>query len=219
MSLVCCVVHLKWTAIADHVCCTGFASGPLIFGPASELYGRTTPLWLGYVGFLIFQAPLAVAKDIQTVLIVRFFAGVFGSAPLAITGGMYVDFLDPVGRGIATAVFSVGVYCGPVTGPIIGNLMITHLSWRWTAWITLIGGSFFFALAIMCTPETSEAVLLRRKAQKLRFETSDWSLHAKSEEMPTSMRYFVEKYLTKPIRMFVSEPIVSCILLPVREHR
>lgn len=209
MSSVCCAIRQTCSIVANHLGVAGFASGPLIFGPASELYGRTQPLWLGYVGFLIFQVALGVAKDIETVLIVRFFAGMFGSAPLAITGGMYVDFLDPVGRGLATAIFSIGVYCGPVTGPIVGSLIIRRLSWRWTAWITLIAGSFVFALAFMCTPETSEAVLLKRKAQKLRFETFDWALHAKSEETPTSARYFIEKYLTKPVRMFISEPIVS----------
>lgn len=191
---------------------TGFAAGPLVFGPASELYGRNAPLWLGYLGFLIFQAPLGVARDAQTVLICRFFAGVFGSAPLAIVGGQNADMLGPVGRGIATAGFSLGVYCGPVAGPILGNILVKHLNWRWTAWITLILGAFF-GLVSICTPETAESVILRRKAEKLRIETSDWALHAECEEKPTHLAYFVEKYLAKPVLILIAEPIVkSCCI-------
>jgi DHA1 family multidrug resistance protein-like MFS transporter len=62
----------------------GFAFGPLIFGPMSELYGRRTPMFLGMFCFAIFQIPVAVAQDIQTIFVCRFFGGTFASAPLAI---------------------------------------------------------------------------------------------------------------------------------------
>lgn len=62
----------------------GFAFGPLIFGPLSELYGRKTPLFVGMFTFAIFQIPVAVATNLQTIFVCRFFGGVFASAPLAI---------------------------------------------------------------------------------------------------------------------------------------
>ncbi|KAK4503180.1 hypothetical protein PRZ48_006608 [Zasmidium cellare] len=186
----------------------GFAFGPLLWGPASELYGRTLPLWLGYSAFLIFQLPLAISSEIRVILIFRFLAGLFGSAPLAIVAGMYVDFLNPMERGIATSVFSVGVFCGPVMAPVLGNIITEHLGWRWTGWITLFVGLFLGIICVVCTPETADSILLQRKAQALRLETGNWALHAKSAEEPAYLRTFVEKYLTKPAKMLVLEPIL-----------
>lgn len=62
----------------------GFAFGPIIFGPLSELYGRKKPLFVGMFIFSIFQIPVAVAQNLQTIFICRFLGGVFASAPLAI---------------------------------------------------------------------------------------------------------------------------------------
>ncbi len=41
----------------------------------SELYGRKNPLLISSFGFSIFSVAVAVAKDVQTVFICRFFAG------------------------------------------------------------------------------------------------------------------------------------------------
>ncbi|KAG9626441.1 MFS general substrate transporter, partial [Aureobasidium melanogenum] len=71
----------------------GFAAGPLVWGPLSEAYGRTRPLFAGMIIFCIFQIPVAVAQNLQTIFVCRFFGGVAGAAPLAIVGGMFVDFM------------------------------------------------------------------------------------------------------------------------------
>jgi hypothetical protein len=84
----------------------GFAVGPLVWGPISELYGRKIPLFTGFAIFAIFNIPVAVAQNIETIMLCRFLGGVFGSAPLAVVGGALADFWDPVNRGIAIAVFS-----------------------------------------------------------------------------------------------------------------
>jgi MFS family permease len=62
----------------------GFAFGPIIFGPLSELYGRKRPMFLGMFVLAIFQVPVAVAWNLQTIFICRFLGGVLASAPLAI---------------------------------------------------------------------------------------------------------------------------------------
>lgn len=152
-----------------------------------------------------------MSTDFRVILASRFLTGLFGSAPLAIVAGMYVDFLDPMERGISTSIFSVGVFCGPVTGSLLGNIITNQLSWRWTGWVTLLAGLVLGVACFVCTPETAEPILLQRKAQSLRTETGHWALHAKCEEQPVNMRIFLEKYLTKPMKMLVLEPIVSAL--------
>lgn len=64
--------------------------------PLSELQGRRIPLIIAILGFSIFQIAVAVAKDIQTLLICRFWGGAFGSAPLSIVGAVFADVSEVV---------------------------------------------------------------------------------------------------------------------------
>lgn len=114
----------------------GFACGPLVFGPVSELYGRSRPMLFGFLCFAVLQVPLAVAKNLETILICRFLAGAFGAAPLAISPGILVDLWEPYARGIATLSWLITVYAGTIAGPLVGvfTLESADLGWRWTAW-------------------------------------------------------------------------------------
>jgi MFS family permease len=62
----------------------------------------------------IFSFGTASAKDIQTVLITRFFCGFFGAAPIVSTGGVLADIWDANHRGYAIAGYSLAVAAGPV---------------------------------------------------------------------------------------------------------
>lgn len=93
----------------------GFAFGPIVWGPFSELYGRKAPLFVGYTIFAIFNIPVAVAQNLQTIMICRFLGGFFASAPLAIVGGALADFFGPLDRGVAMCIFSGATFVGPVS--------------------------------------------------------------------------------------------------------
>ena len=69
----------------------GFATGPILWAPASELYGRKLPLITASFGFSIFNLAVAVAKDAQTIFICRFFGGFFGACPLTCESTRWVE--------------------------------------------------------------------------------------------------------------------------------
>lgn len=71
----------------------GFATGPIIWAPASELYGRRYPLIVSSFGFSIFNIAVAAGKDLQTIFISRFFGGFFGACPLTVVGAVFADML------------------------------------------------------------------------------------------------------------------------------
>ena len=191
----------------------GFGFGPLLWGPMSELYGRTKPMWLGMLGFCFFQVPWGLARNLEAIFICRFFAGVFGAAPLAILPGLYADAFHPVQRGTVSMLYYANVFTGPCLGPVVGAFVTQSVGWRWTAWITLIMAAVFTSVAILVVPETYEPLVLRWRAEELRHETKDWSLHAKSEEESISLDTLRRKYFTKSLRMISREPIVSCHFL------
>lgn len=165
----------------------------------SELYGQKAPLFIGFTIFTIFQLPVAVAQNLQTIMLCRFVGGLFGSAPLAIVGGALADFWDPATRGIAMCGFASATFTGPTIAPIVGGFItISYLGWRWTAYITLIMGAFFGILGFVVIPETYHGTLLKQRASKLRYETKNWAFHSEAEESRVDLNAIVLTYLLRP---------------------
>ena len=54
----------------------GFGMGPTVWGPLSEIFGRTRPLFFAYFCFAIFQIPVAVAQNVETIMTCRWLGGV-----------------------------------------------------------------------------------------------------------------------------------------------
>ncbi|KAI4255505.1 MAG: hypothetical protein LQ352_002535, partial [Teloschistes flavicans] len=93
--------------IALYVC--GFAIGPLVWAPFSELYGRQVVLFGTYGIFTAFNAGVAGSHNIETLIILRFFAGAFGSSALTNSGGVIADLFPASQRGLALSVFACAV--------------------------------------------------------------------------------------------------------------
>lgn len=75
----------------------GYAVGPLLLGPASEIYGRKPVLTLSNIWYLIFNIACGFARSRDQMIAFRFLAGVGGSGPLAVSW----DF--PSRRGVLFA--------------------------------------------------------------------------------------------------------------------
>ncbi|OJJ88437.1 MFS transporter [Aspergillus glaucus CBS 516.65] len=207
-------VSTEVMTLATSLVVFGFAVGPLVWSPLSELYGRRLPLFMGYTIFAIFQIPVAVAQNLETILVCRFFVGVFGCSPVAVVGGALADFWDPVDRAVAIAMFSAATFVGPALGPIVGGFITqSYLGWRWTAWITLIASAAFGIFGFFVIPETYAPVLHQRRAARLRQETGNWALHAVLDENRPTMKDIVWKYLLRPVQMLFLEPILMLITI------
>lgn len=90
----------------------GFAVGPLVWAPLSETIGRQIPFFLSFLILAAFSAGCAGAQNIQTLLILRFFGGAFGSAPLTNAGGVISDMFAARQRGLAMLLFASTPYLG-----------------------------------------------------------------------------------------------------------
>ncbi|PGH15541.1 hypothetical protein AJ79_02323 [Helicocarpus griseus UAMH5409] len=191
----------------------GFGLGPLLWAPLSELYGRKPAVLLPYFIAAIFMFAAGSAKDIQTVLISRFFCGFFGSAPITNTGGVLSDLFPAEERAVAIVGYAMAVVGGPSLGPIVGAAIVqSYLRWRWTEYITGIMMLFFLALDVIFIDESYPAVLLVYKARRLRHQTGNWALHARHEEWDVSFREMANKYLIVPFQLLCT-PI--CFLVAI----
>lgn len=82
----------------------GFAIGPLIIAPLSELYGRILLYNASNLLFVIFNVACALSTSLDMLIVFRFFAGCAGSAPLTLGGGTIADMFPPQQRAGAMAV-------------------------------------------------------------------------------------------------------------------
>jgi DHA1 family multidrug resistance protein-like MFS transporter len=180
----------------------------------SELYGRRPPIVIAAFGFSIFSTAVAVGKDLQTVLICRFFADIFGSCPLAVVAAVFADMFNNKLRGLAVAVFSATVFMGPLLAPFIrGFITESYLGWRWTEYVSAIMGFTTFCLTLVFLPETYAPVVLVAKAEELRRRTKNWGIHAKQEEIEIDFKELIVKNISRPMRILFTEPIVLLITL------
>lgn len=145
----------------------GFAVGPLLWAPLSELFGRQVIFTITYAALTAFNAASAGARNPWTLMIVRFLAGTFGSSPLTNAGGVIADMFPASQRGLATAAFAAAPFLGPVLGPIIGGFLDMAEGWRWVMGFLAIFSGFVWILTSLVVPETYAPVLLRRRAAKM----------------------------------------------------
>ncbi|KAL1856687.1 hypothetical protein Plec18170_003658 [Paecilomyces lecythidis] len=145
----------------------GFAIGPLLWAPMSELFGRQILFIVTYMGLTAFNAGCAGAQNIQTLIILRFFAGAFGSSPLTNAGGVIADMFPAAQRGLAMSVFAAAPFLGPVLGPIIGGFLGMNAGWRWVEGFLAAFSGTLWIIGSLLIPETYAPVLLRRRAEKL----------------------------------------------------
>lgn len=180
----------------------GYTVAPPLWGPLSERIGRKKPMLLGMTLFTIFCVPVAVGQNIQTILVGRFFQGVFGSAPLSLAGGGMVDIWNPSQRGIAIVVCIGAIFGSPILAPLIGNFVVaSHLGWRWTHWISCIMGGSCVILVFFCLPETLGVAILRSRAAKLR-KSGKPNARSEFDGSPQSLATVIRTYLVRPFGMF-----------------
>lgn len=131
----------------------GIALGPF-WSPLAEFYGRRPIYICSFVGFLIWLIPSAVAKNIQTMLIARFFQGLAGAAFLSVSGGTVGDLFTRDKFQLPMAIFALSPFIGPATGPLVGGLINTFTTWRWTYYFLIIWAGVLLACVVVLVPET-----------------------------------------------------------------
>jgi multidrug resistance protein len=131
----------------------GIALGPM-WSPLSEFYGRR-PIYLwSFVMFIVFLIPSAVARNIETMLVVRFFQGLAGSAFMSVSGGTVGDLFSPNELQGPMALFTVCPFAGPSIGPVLGGFINTYTNWRWTHYVLIIWSFCILLTCFFFVPET-----------------------------------------------------------------
>jgi multidrug resistance protein len=187
----------------------GFAIGPLLWAPLSELYGRQVLFFGTYAMLTAFSAAAAGSQNIQSLIILRFFAGAFGSSPLTNAGGVIADMFPASQRGLAMAVFSAAPFLGPTIGPIVGGFVGETVGWRWVEGVMAILSGVLWLLGALIIPETYAPVILRKRAAELSSRTGKVYIskfEAKGKKTTAGAAF--KTALSRPWVLLLKEPIV-----------
>ena len=182
----------------------------MFWAPLSELYGRQVLFLITYAVVTAFNAGAAGSQNIQTLIILRFFAGAFGSSPLTNAGGVIADLFPASQRGLAMSIFAVAPFMGPILGPIVGGFVGQSIGWRWLEGVMAIFTGCLFIIGTFFVPETYAPVLLRARAAELstltgRVYRSQLDI---SRGPPPKLSKSLKIALSRPWVLLICEPIV-----------
>src|SRR5579864_2709057 len=94
--------------------------------------------------FLFTASSLAcgAATSLGMILISRALQGAGGGALQPLSQSILLETFPPQKRGMAMAVFALGVVVAPVLGPTLGGWLTDTYSWRWAFYINIPVGAF-----------------------------------------------------------------------------
>jgi len=102
-----------------------------IWGPGSDRWGRRRTYLVGIVTFTAGSGLCAVARTMMEFIGARAIqgigAGAIATLPFVLLGVVY----PPNKRGSALGAAASSWAIASVAGPLLGTLIVTHLSWRW----------------------------------------------------------------------------------------
>ena len=109
----------------------------VIFGKLSDLYGRKPVLLAGIALFIVGSIFCGLSNSIPVLIAFRFLQGVGAGAiqPVGITvvGDLYAAHERGKVQGFLASIWAISA----VIGPLIGGLIVQHISWAWIFWINV----------------------------------------------------------------------------------
>jgi multidrug resistance protein len=124
--------------LAVSIYVLGYAFGPLILAPISEMYGRLVLYHSTTIFFMLMNVACARSTNMPMLVVFRFLAGLIGSCPLTLGPGSIADCFKQEERGFVIAIWTLPILLGPAVGPVAGGYITEYLGWRADFWFLVI---------------------------------------------------------------------------------
>jgi len=133
-------------------------------GWLSVRFGRKRFLLACVALFTLASAWCAAVTSMPMLILARVVQGAAGGALQPLSQSILMESAPPEKRGVAMAIFGMGVVVAPIVGPTLGGWLTDHYSWRWMFTINIPVGvaAFLMCQAFVEDPPYLEAQ--RRKA-------------------------------------------------------
>ncbi|KAJ6630179.1 major facilitator superfamily domain-containing protein, partial [Mycena sp. CBHHK59/15] len=180
----------------------GFAAGPLLLGPASELYGRRAVYTVTGLCYSAFSIGVAFAPNAAGLLVFRFFAGFFGASAINNVPASVGDYTTPANRGTYTILYAVMAFGGPALGPLCSSFIESDIGFHWNLRAMAIF-STILSIFVALVPETHGPTLLK------------WRISREGNAPPplklSKIAEVFKVALARPIIYLFTEPVVLLV--------
>lgn len=169
---------------------TAYAIGNVIIIPMtswlSQQFGRRNYFAASIVIFTVCSFLCGNANGITELVIFRFLQGVGGGALLVTSQTIITESYPQEKRGMAQALYGMGVIVGPTLGPPLGGYIIDTFSWPYIFYINI-------PLGIIATLLTLQFVRSPKYTEKSKTSDIDWLGIALLAIFVGSLQFVLEK--------------------------
>jgi DHA2 family multidrug resistance protein len=120
---------------------TAYAIANVIIVPLtswlSQQFGRRNYFAVSIVIFTVASFLCGNATNIWELVFFRFIQGLGGGALLVTSQTIITEVYPPEKRGMAQALYGMGVIVGPTLGPPLGGYIVDHVSWPYIFYINI----------------------------------------------------------------------------------
>jgi MFS transporter, DHA2 family, multidrug resistance protein len=131
---------------------TAYAIGNVIIVPMtswlSQQFGRRNYFAASIILFTVCSYLCGNATGIWELVIFRFLQGCGGGALLVTSQTIITESYPPEKRGMAQAIYGLGVIVGPTLGPPLGGYIVDHFSWPYIFYINIPLGAIAALLTL-----------------------------------------------------------------------
>src|SRR5215217_188941 len=120
---------------------TAYAIGNVIIVPMtswlSQQFGRRNYFAASIIIFTVASFLCGNANNIWELVFFRLIQGFGGGALLVTAQTLITESYPPEKRGIAQAIYGLGVIVGPTLGPPLGGYIVDHFTWPYIFYINI----------------------------------------------------------------------------------
>jgi DHA1 family bicyclomycin/chloramphenicol resistance-like MFS transporter len=132
----------------------GIAAGQLLYGPLMDRYGRKKPLYCGLGLYIIATAICMQARDINTLIILRFIQALGSCGATVAAMAMVRDLFGPKESAKAFSLLMLVIGASPMIAPTAGAYIVVNFGWRTVFLILEILAVIITVLTIFLLPES-----------------------------------------------------------------